>query len=104
MNSYSLSADSRRWWWPSAVAGTAGSAAIAAILVLPGAVQAVPEPVTPGAPVGSVVIGDTTYDRQCFLLRSPWNEALDGFQPRCPSHTTVRAPEGVRRPGIRYLP
>lgn len=103
MNSYSLTSDSRRWWWPSAVAGTAGAAAIAAILVLPGAVQAVPQPVTPAEPVGSVLIGDT-YDRQCFLLRSSWNEALDGVQPRCSTTVSEPAPVGALRPGLRYLP
>jgi hypothetical protein len=103
MNSFSLTSDSRRWWWPSAVAGTASTAAIAAILVLPGAVQAVPEPVAPAEPAGSFFIGDT-YDRQCFMLRSPWNEALDGFQPRCSTNVAGRAPAGVLRPGLRYLP
>ena len=103
MNSYSLSSDSRRWWWPSAVAGAAGTAAITAILVLPGAVQAVPEPVSPAEPAHSVFIGDS-YEHQCFMRRSVWNEALDGPQPRCSSVTTGRAPAGVLRPGLRYLP
>lgn len=103
MNSYSLTSDSRRWWWPSALAGTASTAAIAAILVLPGVVQAVPEPLSPAEPARQVFLVDT-YDSQCFLLRSPWNVALDGFQPRCPGVTTAPAPAGVRRPGLRYLP
>ncbi|MEO5665310.1 MAG: hypothetical protein ABIR39_18750 [Nocardioides sp.] len=94
MNSYSISADSRRWWWPSAAAGTAGAAAIAAILVLPGAVQARPEPLPPAEPGGSVFIGESV-ERQCFMLRSPWNEALDGHQPRCSTPITVPASGGI---------
>lgn len=103
MNSYSLSADSRRWWWPSAVAGTAASAAVAAILVLPGAVQAVPDTVSPVDAERSGYVGET-FDHQCFLRRSNWNEALDGPQPLCSSHVTGRASAGVRRPGLAYLP
>ena len=103
MNSYSLTSDSRRWWWPSAAAGAAGTAAIAAILVLPAAVQAVPEPLSPAEPARSVFV-DPTHDRQCFMWRSVWNEALDGPQPRCSSTTTVRAPAGVPRAGLSYLP
>ena len=103
MNNYSLTSDSRRWWWPSAVAGTAGAAAIAAILVLPGAVQAAPEPSAPAEPTRSVFI-DESFDRQCFLFRAQWNVGLDGFQPKCSSGATEPAPAGVRRPGLPYLP
>ena len=103
MNSYSLSSDSPRWWWPSAVAGVAGTAAAAAILVVPGAVQAVPKQISPAEPASSVYIGET-YDRPCFMWRTVWNEALDGPQPRCSSVTAERAPVGVLRPGLRYLP
>lgn len=102
MNSYSLTSDSRRWWWPSAAAGAAGAAAIAAILVLPSAVQAVPEPLAPAEPVHSVFVVDT-FDQQCFLLRPHWNEGLDGIQPRCGAITQT-GPVGVRRPGLGYLP
>lgn len=94
MNSYSLSADSRRWWWPSAAAGVAGTAAITAILILPTAVQAQPEPLAPAEPAHSVYIGDVV-DRPCFMLRSPWNVALDGHQPRCSTPTTTPASGGL---------
>ena len=103
MNSYSLSSDSRRWWWPSALAGTASAAAITAMVVLPGVVQAAPEPLSPAEPARSVFIGDTD-DRQCFMFRSPWNEALDGVQPRCPSKSSVNSRAGARRSGLSYLP
>lgn len=103
MNSYSISADSRRWWWPSAAAGTAGAAAIAAILVLPGAVQARPEPLPPAEPGGSVFIGDTV-DHQCYMVRFPWNEALDGPRPLCSNVKTAPARPGVFRPWLAYEP
>ena len=103
MNNYSLTSDSRRWWWPSAAVGTAAAAGIAAILVLPGAVQAQPQPVAPAEPRGSVFVGET-FDRQCFMLQPRWNVALDGFQPKCSSGAAEPAPAGVRRPGLPYLP
>lgn len=102
MNSYSLSSDSRRWWWPSATAGAVGTAAIAAILVLPGAVQAVPEPIAPAEPA-PVFIGET-HVHQCYMTRFPWNEALDGPAPRCSSVTPAPARPGVFRPGLDYGP
>lgn len=103
MNSYSLTSDSRRWWWPSAALGTAGAAAIAAILVMPTVVQAAPEPVAPAEPAYSVPVGDSR-DHQCFLHRANWNEGLDGFQPRCGGVGTSPARDGVRRPGLGYQP
>lgn len=103
MNSYSLTSDSRRWWWPSAAAGAVGAAGIAAILVLPAAVQAVPEPVAPAEPAHSVVVGEVR-DRQCFLLQPRWNVALDGFQPRCGGTVTHTPRGGVPRPGLAYGP
>lgn len=93
MNSYSLSADSRRWWWPSAAAGVAGTAVITAILVLPTAVQAQPELIAPAEPA-PVFIGET-HVHQCYMLRLPWNEALDGHQPRCSTPTTTPASGGI---------
>ena len=102
MNSYSLTSDSRRWWWPSAAAGVAGAATITAILVLPAAVQAVPEPVAPAEPAQSVIVGEVR-DRQCFLLQPRWNVALDGFQPRC-GGAVAQPAGGVSRPGLAYGP
>lgn len=102
MNSYSISADSRRWWWPSAAAGVAGTAAITAILVVPGAVQAVPEPIAPAEPA-PVFIGES-HVHQCYMVRFPWNEALDGPRPSCTSETSAPARPGVFRPGLVYGP
>lgn len=105
MNSYrySLTSDSRRWWWPSAAAGVAGSAVITAILVLPAAVQAVPqpEPVAPAEPAGAVLVGEGR-DRQCFLLQPRWNVALEGVQPLCGGPT--QPARGASRPGLTYGP
>lgn len=103
MNDYSLTSDSRRWWWPSAAAGTAGATAIVAILVLPAVVQAAAEPVAPAEPAYTGLVSDTG-DHQCFLLRANWNEGLDGFQPRCGRLGTPPVRDGVRRPGLGYLP
>lgn len=100
--SYSLTSDSRRWWWPSAAAGVVGSAVITATLVLPAAVQAVPEPVAPAPPADAVVVGEVR-DRQCFLLQPRWNLALEGFQPRCGDSVTQPA-RGASRPGLTYGP
>lgn len=104
MNSctYSLTSDSRRWWWPSAAAGVAGSAVITAILVLPAAVQAMPEPVAPAEPAGAVLVGEVR-DRQCFLLQPRWNVALEGHQPLCGDPVTQPA-GGASRPGLTYGP
>ena len=109
-NSYSLTADSRRWWWPSATAGVAGTAAIAAILILPTTGHAMPtETVRNEAP--ATVFGSHSFaftyapaDRPCFMTRAHWNVALDGAQPVC-SRTAKPAPperSGVIRPWLDY--
>jgi hypothetical protein len=69
----------------------AGAVAVTAILVLPAAGQAAPEPLAeaPGHP--------------CFLVRAHWNEAIDGPQPTCGSRTPA-TPDAVRRPGLDHLP
>lgn len=104
MNRYSITSDSRRWWWPSAAAGTAGVAAVAAILVVPATVQASSGPVAPVQPAYSVLV-DEVRDGQCFLLRAQWNEGLDGPQPQCSHGSGVAsAPTGLPRPGLSYLP
>jgi hypothetical protein len=86
--------ESRRWWWPSAVAGVAASAAIAAIAVVPIAGHAMPvegtHPEAPGTffpatrgtfePAGT----DTETGRPCFMTRHHWNVAIDWHQPACP--------------------
>lgn len=103
MNTYSLTSDSRRWWWPSATAGSAASALIVATLVLPTAVQAVPEPVAPAEPAYSVPV-PAGADHPCFLVRAHWNVGLDGFQPRCAGTVAPPVREVVLRPGLAYVP
>jgi hypothetical protein len=86
MNSYTFTAESRRWWWPSAAAGVAASSAIAVIAMVPVTTYAAStEPRNPGsaasAPAADVA-EDTTY-RACFMTRPSWTPGLDGHQPRC---------------------
>ena len=104
MNSYSLASDSRRWWWPSAAAGTLGSVAVAAILAVPatGSVAhdrtQAPAPVTTGS--GTVV------ERPCYLARPGWNTVRGWEQPVCTTvigrSSDVTAARG--RPAPDYLP
>lgn len=106
-NSYSLSSESRRWWWPSATAGGVGVAAIAAIVVLPTTGHAIPVDDTGPAPDlgGTVFLEETTGPTHpCFMIRARWNEALDYEQPTCGGSTTTGRPEhhGVVRPWLDY--
>ena len=112
MNSYSLAADGHRWWWGPALAGTAATAGIMAVVALPIAGQAMPvqttrhEPsptyVVPGAdnPSSQLITGN------CFLFRARWNVALDGPQPTCTRALRIADPErsGVVRPGLDWKP
>jgi hypothetical protein len=85
MNRYSLSSDSDRWWYPTAIAGTIGAAAVSAILIVP----AIGAPATPveTPPGGSVVPGDpgsvTIIERPCYLTRPGWNTPAGWEQPVC---------------------
>ena len=103
-NRYSLSSESRRWWWPSATAGGVGVAAIAAIVVLPTTGHAIPvDDAGPGptsaAPSSSRSQPAPTHP--CFLVQARWNTALDGPQPECGGVVHVRhARTGVLRPGL----
>lgn len=104
MNSYSLASDSRRWWWPSAAAGTLGSVAVAAILAVPatGSVAhdrtQAPAPVTTGS--GTVV------ERPCYLARPGWNTVRGWEQPVCETLLRDRTDDasGVRRPAPYFMP
>ena len=86
MSSYSIGADSPRWWWPSAAAGAVGAAAIAAIVVLPADGTPSPEPVLPhDPPPPAVGPWSSTIDPgtgpQCFRLLPRGDGTLDN--PRC---------------------
>ncbi len=36
------------------------------------------------APTSHGYPGEEPFSRQCFMLQSNWNDALDGPQPQCP--------------------
>ena len=85
MSSYSIGADSPRWWWLPAAAGAAGAAAIAAILVLPADSASPPERVPPAdipQPAGDPRFSriDPSAGPPCFR-RLPRTDGID--QPRC---------------------
>lgn len=79
MNRYSLSSPSDRWWYPTAIAGTIGAAAVSAILLVPliGAQATTVETPTDGS--GSV----TRIERPCYLTRAGWNTPARWEQPVC---------------------
>jgi hypothetical protein len=81
MNSYSLAADSRRWWWLPATAGAIGTAAVTAILVVPatGSASLLEPPSNEVGGVGSV----TEVHRPCYLARPEWNTPRGWEHPVC---------------------
>ena len=68
MNSYSLAADSRSWWLPSAIAGAIGAVALGAILILPMTGQSAPVNNAPDGP-GVSVPSDPGAGHLCFMGR-----------------------------------
>jgi hypothetical protein len=85
MNRYALSAESRRWWLPSAAAGLAASSAIAVIALVPVSTYAASsEPRDRGSAVSAQIADDAdgTRYRACFMIHPNW-PTLDGPQPRC---------------------
>jgi hypothetical protein len=103
MNRYSLSSDSDRWWYPSAIAGTIGAAAVSAIFVVPviGAQAAPVEAPTDGS--GSVTI----IERPCYLTRAGWNTPAGWEQPVCTTQIRRGAEgpaPGTPRVSLDYLP
>ena len=86
MSSYSIGADSPRWWWLPAATGVAGVAAIAAILVLPVDGASSPERVIPHhvpPPAGDLPFTriDPGVGPPCFRRLPRTDQSLD--QPRC---------------------
>ena len=109
MNLYSLSSESDRWWYPAAIAGTIGAAAVTAIFVVPviGA-QATPagtpadDSAVPGG-LGSVVL----VERPCYMSRAGWNTPAGWEQPVCMTEIRRGAEgpaSGTRRATPDYLP
>jgi hypothetical protein len=108
MSSYSLSADSRRWWWLPATAGAIGSAAVTAILVVPATGNVAPFETPPSFIGGTGVAGSTTVvERPCYMARPDWNTVSGWEHPVCT--TVLRSPvdgeaPGRGRPAPGYLP
>ena len=107
MNSYSLAADSHRWWWLPATAGAIGTAAVTVILVVPATGSAsLLEP--PSTWVGGVSTGSVTeVERPCYLARPGWNTARGWEHPVCTTRIGTQddgASSYARRPAPDYLP
>ena len=107
MNSYSLAADSRRWWWLPATAGAISTAAVTVILVVPATGNVAPFEPPPSFVGGSGTTGSTTVvERPCYLARPGWNTPRGWEQPVC---TTVLWGDGATetiglgRPALDYL-
>ena len=79
MTSFALTADSRRWWLPSAVAGAILAIALGAILILP-TVRETAAPVN-NAPAASVPGADN--GSACFMQRVPRNQGDQLPLPVC---------------------
>ncbi len=109
MNRYNIASDSDRWWYPSAIAGMIGAAAVTAIFIAP-LIGAQAQPVEapssdspePGGS-GSVFL----VERPCYLARAGWNTVSGWEQPVCRTEIRrgVEAPVvGTHRPPAGYLP
>ena len=98
MNRYSLSSESDRWWYPTAIVGTIGAAAVTTILAVPvlGApatpVKAPPDGSTVPDGSGSLVL----IERPCYLARAGWNTPAGWEQPVCTTEVR-RGVEASRR-------
>ena len=103
MNRYSLSSDSDRWWFPAAIAGTIGAAAVTAIFVAP-VIGAQATPIgTPPDGSGPVIL----IERPCYMARAGWNTPAGWEQPVCTTEIRrgAEAPAlGTRRAPADYLP
>jgi hypothetical protein len=84
MNHYSLSSDSPRWWWGSALGGGLALTSVAMLGVLvatnPAAGQSDFRDGRPDQHVTTVV---PMGDMPCFNRPLSWNVALDGPMPLC---------------------
>jgi hypothetical protein len=80
MNKFSLSADSRTWWLPAAVAGGIGTVALGAILILPAGGQSATEKDVPAFSDPS----DRGAGLACFAQRPPRPYGVEELpQPVC---------------------
>lgn len=106
MNTYSIAADSRRWWWLSATAGAIATAAVTAILVVPATSSVTPleRPITGG---GSVTEPVAIVKRPCYLARPEWNTPRGTEHPVCTTqlgHPAEIDASGDARPMPDYQP
>ena len=105
MNNYSITSDSRRWWWLPATAGVISAAAVTAILVVPATgTGSLYEP--PTNRVGDVGTG-TVVERPCYLARRDWNTVRGWEQPVCTTRVGLAADDmspRVRRPAEDHRP
>ncbi|GAB3770456.1 hypothetical protein FB382_000482 [Nocardioides ginsengisegetis] len=87
MNRYSLAAESRTWWCPSAAAGSLGATAVALVALSTPVAVAMPVETTRSEAPASLVpfssAATTGVERPCFILQPHWNTGLDGPQPTC---------------------
>ena len=117
MNStqYSIAADSRRWWWPSAAVGAAAVATAVAIPVTAGHAFPVDRPpASSGTDRGSeVVMTVATGGRTCVMGAADWDVAAHGPQPVCGTWPTDRRaerpddcppPPDIRYVGVPWVP
>lgn len=108
MSSYSLTSDSRRWWWLPATAGALGTAAVTAILIVPITGSATPVDSPPPTIGGAGLTGSVTVvERPCYLARHDWNTIRGWEQPVCRTQIGGRADDAAppaRRRAPDYLP
>ena len=84
MNRYTLSSDSPRWWWSSALAGGLTLTSVTAIAVLAATSSAAGQSDFRDDPPDQRVTHVVPEgDRPCFVRPLSWSLALDGSVPLC---------------------
>lgn len=85
MTRYSLSSDSRRWWWPAGLAGATGTAAVATLFVLAAAQgsSASERDIERSGGAGGTTSHSVPVEVPCFVQPLDWNTSLDGPIPTC---------------------
>ena len=106
---YSLTADSTRWWWPSATLGTVALAAALAVPVIAG--HASPVDRVPasddGYPSSRFEVTGAALAWPCSMRRAIRNDGAHGPQPVCGTSQaeprTERAVDCPPPPDVRYV-
>ena len=99
MNTYSLSSTSRRWWWPSAVAGAVASAAVGTLFASAASTAVPARPSYDGRQLSTVDSSQCTFDAR-YLPRSP--DAVEGWYRSCLTHGP--RPTVVHRTDPNFMP